>query len=70
MTADGWTADGAQIGYLGATAHWMQKLHSGNYSLKQLVSARSLVCTQERIWGDISLGSVTVLVLCRTHIQK
>lgn len=23
MTADGWTSDCAQIGYLGATAHWI-----------------------------------------------
>jgi hypothetical protein len=23
MTVDGWTADNAQIGYLGATAHWI-----------------------------------------------
>lgn len=24
MTADGWTADNARIGYLGATAHWIR----------------------------------------------
>lgn len=23
LTVDGWTADGARIGYLGATAHWI-----------------------------------------------
>jgi hypothetical protein len=49
MTVDGWTADNARIGYLGATAHWIHvDANTSKWSLQSgTVGFRSIFGTHD-----------------------
>src|ERR1700678_3917261 len=68
MTSDGWTAENAKIGYLGATAHWIRvDTETSKWSLQSKpIGFRSIVGTH----GGKNIGRYMVGICDRVGIMS